>query len=484
MAELVDAQDLGSCDESCGGSSPFTRTIHIKYIRLLKTDLKWVIMKIIENNKEGLKVKLTISIDWQEIENKTNHKLQDIAKTAHIKGFRRGKVPLNVIENKYKLAASQESLDELIKECTHKIFHDENITPASEPKLDVVTFEEGKDFVYKVEVELMPKFDLPEIKNIELDKYNVEINDADIIEELELLSTNDMKYTLVKQGKSTKEDAIRINAKGKVDGEYFPGGVLDNTLVVLSEKVFIDNFEEQLLNLKAGDKTIVKVKFPDNYFQDNLAGKNSEFEVEVVEVLEKKIPELNDDFAKNFKLNSITELKDNIKSALNKELSIIAYSLQKKYLFDKLENIVEFDVPESMLKRELDLLKGKAETFKRENKNFNLGKTEEELEQELKKLAKRRTKLGILLSEIAKANNITVTHEDIRQTILDQPSHIRSNILEMYKTNPKILEMISGQALEYKAVAFLIEKSTNTLKTLSKDELIKKYEAIEEESLL
>lgn len=431
-------------------------------------------MNVTELKKEELNLELKVVIPSKSIDTEVQSELASLARTAKIQGFRPGKVPLSVIEKKYGDSVRGRVLNNKIQSSLKDIIKERKLNTVGDPTLDDVKMEAGKDLEFVLKFELVPEITMPDFKKISVEKPILEITEKDIEEKIEQLLDLSKKFEKESKGKAAKGDQIVIDAIGETGGKPFEGGKLDAYKLVIGSGVFIPGFEDQLIGLKAGSEVVVKVTFPVDYHASDLAGKEAEFKVKVLSVFKSEAPELNEEFAEQYGCKSVQELKEKLSTMLENQYAGPVNTMMKLHLFDQLEKMLKFNVPETLFNREFETLKTNTEAAKKSDEGL-AKKSAKELEEYCKKLATRRVRIGLLLAEYAKQNNIQVTFDEIKQAVMNQarnfPGH-EAAIYEYYKKNPSALSSLQGPLLEDKAVGSIFDTQVNLLeKKYSKKKL-------------
>ncbi len=370
-------------------------------------------------------------------------------------------------------------MDEVLWNCVNdsarKIAEDEGLRPAMKPDVSISSYEEGADLEFKLSMEIMP--DVPELDfgKINVTEYEFDVPEEEIEQGLERLASSRKQYNDADaKTKAKLGDAVKIDFLGKTDGEPFDGGKGEGFQLELGSNQFIPGFEEQLVGKKAGDETVVKVTFPEQYHSEALAGKEAEFDDTVHLVMTPTQPEINDALAKEVGFEDLKALKDAVREQISGDYAGMARNKAKKELFDWLDENVKFDTPEKMRELEFQgvweqLQRAKAEGDK------SLDKPEDELKAEYEVISERRVRLGILLSEIGRTNNIQVGKDELTRAVMNQAQMFpgqEQKVFEFYQQNPQHVEELKGPIIEDKAVDFILEKSKRTKKKVSIDELM------------
>lgn len=439
-------------------------------------------MQITEISATGLKREYKVVINAAALESTVNEKLEAVRGQVNMPGFRPGKAPAALIKKQYGRALLGEAMEESVNSALQKTLEDNKLRPAMQPKVDIQTFEEGKDFECTIAVEVLPEIVPGDFKQIKLERLVVEPNDTEVDEFMTRLS--DQQKTYEKADKvSEKGDQVVIDFSGSVDGVKFDGGTATDYPLVLGSNSFIPGFEDQLVGMKVGEQKIVKVTFPEAYGNSDLAGKPADFDCTLKEVRAAAAVTIDDEFAKRFGLQSLQELKDNIKRDLGSEYKSLARMKMKRSLLDQLSDQHSFDVPPGMVEMEFGQIwneissdKARLEAEMAEEK-----KSEDELKAEYQKIAERRIRLGLLLSEVGRINNIEVKSEEITRAMVEQARRFpgqERQVMEYFQKNPEAAQSLRAPIFEDKVVDFIVEMASVTDKTVTKEELQKEVEAV------
>ncbi len=430
-------------------------------------------MKITELTKDKSTYQLKVTFSAEQINEKIETKLLEIAKTVKMNGFRAGKAPIAVLRKKYAPSIREDIARETIESAIKQIIKEQDLNIAFDPEVTDFKNEVNSNLEFTLKFELMPEITLPDFKKIEIERPKLKVTDENINDQLDRISQFSKKYDTEIKTKAKKYDQVTIDAIGYVDGEAFEGGKLDAHKLVLGSGSFIPGFEDQLIGCKKGDDVSVKVDFPVDYQAKSLAGKPSEFKVKVLSVHQQNEFKLDDEFAKNFKCQTIEELRqqisDNFASSYNEPVNI----MMKMKLFDSLEKTLDFEVPASLLEKEITTLNQQSSQF---NDDSDIKKmSEDEKKDYISNLALRRVRIGLMLAEYIKEQKITITEDDFRQAIIAQARNYpgqEQQIFEFYQKNRNALESIKGPILEDKAVKIIFDKEVIiTEKLYNQDDL-------------
>ncbi len=427
--------------------------------------------------KNKLAHSFTVVIPAKEFADKQTAKLEEIRKEAKIQGFRPGQAPMNIIKAKYENAVKGEVLDELIQSYTNKTFEDNKIRPALRPKIEIKTFEDGKDIEYTIDVESLPDIKPADFSKLSIEKLVAEASEKEVNNALEKLAAARKTTEVVDEKRATKTgDVIVIDFVGSIDGVEFKGGTGKDYYLDLGSNTFIPGFEDQLTGHQIGEKVDVNVTFPENYHSKDLAGKKALFKVDIKELRKYKTPEMNDEFAKSFGSETMDALKEMIKAELNKEYANVARMHTKRALLDALAEAHSFDVPQGMVDMEFDAIWKQFEEAKKANQldDDEKAKSEDELKKEYRDIAERRVRLGLLLAEVANENKITLTKEDLTNAVMAEARRYPGQekiVFEYYQKNPQALDHLKAPLFEEKVVDYILGVVQTNEKKMTPEEL-------------
>ena len=453
-------------------------------------------MTITQTLSEGLKREFEVVISSKEIDNLINQKLVGIAKEAKLPGFRPGKVPISVVKNRFGKQVLGEVVRESIDNASKETMESHNLTASSQPKIEIITFEEGEDLKAKLSVEIMPDFEIPELTSLEIIKPIVEIADNDINDAVEKIAKENINTKPIKKNRAAKlGDTIVIDFLGKVDDVPFDGGEAKGHNLKLGSNSFIPGFEDGLVGA-VKDKTIsVKVTFPQDYQAKNLAGKEATFVTTINEIREDAKLDINDEFAKTLGMESLEALKNAVSEQLKKQHDEASREKAKRDILDKLANLVSFDLPETLEKEEYaSICKAMNPNAKPDHDHDHDHDNDHDYDNDLpapdkgmskaekddaSEISKRRVRLGLLLSEIGRKNSIKVEEEDTRNAMMKEIQKYpgqEKEVMEYFKKNPDAQQQLSGPIFEDKIIDFILELAKVKEKIVSIEELYKSEE--------
>jgi trigger factor len=442
-------------------------------------------MEVIETLSDGLKREFQIQVPAADLEARVSQRLGELKERVQLRGFRPGKVPVTHLKKIYGKAVMAETIEAVIREFNSKIVSERGLKLATEPKVTIPNEETekliggGTDLAYTLALELLPKIDLADFKGIALERLVAAVTEAEVDEAVAKLAEQNKPYAVKAEGAKVETgDRVVIDFTGRVDGKLFEGGTGGDVAVNIGSATFLPGFEDQLVGMAAGEKRLVRITFPANYANAELAGKQAEFDVTAKSIEAPGTVTINDDFAKLLSLDSLDKLKEAVKGRLQLEHTAASRQRVKRQLLDKLDEMHKFALPPTLAEDEFKNvwiavegdLKAQGRTFADE------GTTEEKAREEYRTIADRRVRLGLVLAEIGEKNNITVTDEEITRAIVDRarqvPGH-EQQVWDYYRKNPQAVATLRAPIFEDKVVDFLFELAKLTEKQVSREELFR-----------
>ncbi len=445
-------------------------------------------LQIIEKSGEGLSRTFGVTVPAKDLTDKLEAKIAEITPQLNLKGFRPGKVPAGHIRRLYGRSLMGEVIEQTLSESTQQALEGAKLRPAGQPDLKLESDMDqvllGKaDLAYEIAVELIPEFDPVDVTTLKLTRPVYEPSEAEVDEAIAELATQNRTYE-ARTGKSVKAidgDMVVIDFLGRIDGEAFEGGAATDAQLVLGSGQFIPGFEEQLVGAKPDSKLTVKVSFPDDYGVENLKGKAAEFEVDVKEVRAPVEAKLDDDFAKTLGLTDLPALREAVTGQLKSRYDSMSRFKVKRALLDVLDTKHDFPLPPGMVEAEFGGIwaQVQAENEREGISEEDKGKSEEQLQAEYRKIAERRVRLGLVLAEIGRRQNVTVSEQEVLQAARDEAMRFRGQeqqIFDAIRNNPQMQAQIRAPLYEDKVVDAIISQATVTEQKVSKDKLMQEDE--------
>jgi trigger factor len=442
-------------------------------------------MQVTETLADGLKRELKVVVPASELNERLAARLEELKNQVRLKGFRPGKVPVKHLKLVYGRSAMAEIVQSVLNETAQKTLTDRGEKPAMQPSYDLPEGDQETeqvlaghaDLAFSMKYEILPKVELKDFKGIKIERPIADITEADIDREVSNLAESARSYS-AKEGAAEKGDRLTISYMGMIDGAPFEGGSADNAMIRLGSGQFIPGFEDQLMGATAGERRTLNVKFPDDYGATQLAGKNAEFSVTVSEVAAPGELTLDDELAKRLGVESLARLKEIVRRQVESQYGSYTRQKVKRQLLDALDGVYSFDLPPSMVEFEFNNIWNQVlQDLARANRTFaDENTTEEKAREDYRRIAERRVKLGLVLSEIGERNNIQVTDEEVNRELTAYvrrfPGRERE-LIEAYRKNPSARASFRAPIFEEKVVDFLLELADITDKTVSKEELTK-----------
>ncbi|HEX7946501.1 MAG TPA: trigger factor [Phenylobacterium sp.] len=442
-------------------------------------------MQIVEKSGEGLSRVYGVTVPVADLTERLDARVAEVTPTLNIKGFRPGKVPPAHVRRLYGKALMSEVVQATLNESTQKVLTDNNLRPAGEPELkpegDFEAVMDGKaDLAYELSIDLMPEFEPVDASTLSLSKPVYVPTAKEIDEAVADLAKQNRTYE-AKTGKTVKAkdgDQLLIDFIGRVDGEAFEGGTATDVELVLGSGQFIPGFEEQLVGAKPDSDLTVKVTFPENYQASNLAGKAAEFETKVKEVRGPVDSPADDAFAERLGIENLEKLKELVKGNLEEQYAGASRFKLKRALLDVLDTKHDFPLPPKMVEAEFASIWNQVQQDKEAGQlpPEDAEKSEEQLTKEYRKIAERRVRLGLVLAEIGRANNIQVTDAELNAAILAEARKYGPQAQEVFnllRENQNAQAQLRAPIFEDKVVDLIVSKAKVKDKKVSKDELMK-----------
>ncbi|WP_333805964.1 trigger factor [Phenylobacterium sp.] len=442
-------------------------------------------MQIVEKSVEGLSRVYGVTVPSALLAEKVEARIAEITPTLNLKGFRPGKVPAGHVRKMFGRSLMSEVVEQTITETTQKVLSDNNLRPAGEPDLrpegDIQQVVEGKaDLSYEIALEVIPEFEPVDFSGISLKRPVYEPTDKEVDEAVAELAESTKTYE-PRKGKTTKAkdgDQLLIDFVGRVAGEVFEGGSAEDATLTLGSGQFIPGFEAQLVGAKPEDEVLVKVTFPAEYQAAHLAGKDAEFTVTVKEVRAPKASKIDDELAQRLGIEDLGKLKELLRSNLQSQFSSATRFKLKRALLDILDEKHDFPLPPRMVEAEFSQI---WEQVQQDKAAGNLppedaGKTDEQLEAEYRKIAQRRVRLGLVLAEIGRVNNVQVTEQELAEAMRAEAMRYgqqAQQIFDFFRQNPSVQAQLRAPIFEEKVVDLIVSKAKVEDEKVSKEELLK-----------
>lgn len=439
-------------------------------------------MNITERKNEALYAEFAIQVPAEQVQAQIDLRLAEVGKKVKLDGFRPGKAPKALIEQRYGESVRAEALEKSVEDAVVKTLKEKNITPAVQPKVEVTKFDNDNVLEFTVSIEKMPEIKDVDFKSISLEKLVTPVEETEIDEAITRIAANYKTSKAIEPARAAKMgDVVKLDFDGSVDGKKLPGMNAKNFELELGSNMFVDTFEEQLVGLKAGDQKTVNVHFPADYRHPDLKDQDAVFEVTINEVCESVEAELNDELAKKVGIQSLDELKSAIRTQLEREYDNVSRTRLKRGLLDALDKAQPFDVPQSMADSEYtQIWQYHIQDVKSREMDVAEAEADEESKAEFRTIAQRRVRLGLLLSKIGEDNKITVSNQELHQAIMREAYNYpgqEEQVVKFYQKNPQAVGSLRAPLYEEKVVDYILSQVTLNEKKVSKEELHKDPDA-------
>ncbi|MBH3272612.1 trigger factor [Serratia marcescens] len=428
-------------------------------------------MQVSVETTQGLGRRLSITVPADTIKQAVKKELINAAKSVRIDGFRKGKVPMNIVEQRYGASVRQDVLGEAMQRSFVDAIIKEKINPAGAPNYVPGEYKEGEDFTFAVEFEVYPEVELKGLENIEVEKPVVEVNDEDVDAMLDTLRKQQATWKETDRA-AEAEDRVTVDFTGSIDGEEFEGGKASDFVLAMGQGRMIPGFEEGLVGHKAGEEFSIDVNFPEDYHAENLKGKAAKFAIVLKKVEERELPELTEEFIKRFGVadGSVAGLRTEVRKNMERELKGAVRNRIKSQAIDGLVSANEIGVPAALIDGEIDVLRRQAAQRFGGNEKQALELPRELFEEQ----AKRRVVVGLLLGEVISTNDLKADEDRVKTLIEEMASAYEdpSEVIEFYSKNKELMNNMRNVALEEQAVEALLAKAKVTEKATTFSELM------------
>ena len=417
-------------------------------------------MQVSVETTQGLERRLTISVPAETVDVEVNNRLRQVSKTQRINGFRPGKVPPSVIQKRYGKSVRQEVAGEIMQRSFVDAIVAEKINPAGRPSFVAKSNEDGKELKFEATFEVYPEVELKDLEKITVERPDVEVTDTDLDEMFETLQKQHQTWKENKR-KTKKGDKLTLDFTGRIDGEEFEGGKAEAFELELGAGRMIPGFETEITGMKVGDEKTIKVTFPEDYHAENLKGKEAEFDIVVHKTEGSVLPTVDDEFAKLFGVEEggVDALREEVSKNMSRELTQAVKVKVKNQVLEGLLAGHEVGLPSALVAQEVDVLRQQAmQRFQGQMDPKNLPELPSEM---FKEQAERRVKIGLLLGEVIKVNELKVNDAKVDELIATAASAYEDpkEVIEYYANNKELMQQMQNVALEEQAVEFLVEKA-------------------------
>ena len=418
--------------------------------------------KIEEIKNKGLDIEWNMTIPAEKINVILDKKYQELSQNINIPGFRPGKVPIAIIKKRYSKSVMSEILDNLINDNLREVFLEKKIRPSVQPTVNVKSYEEGKDLSLNVIIQKMPDIELIDLSEIKIEKSSLEVSDSDIKNTLDDIAKKHERFLPLKKKRAAENgDLVLFDYEGMIDGKAFDKSKGKDETVVLGSNKYIPGYEEQMVGLSINEDKNISVTFPSDYRETKIAGKKANFHLKIKDIQErvKKVP-IDDQLAKELGEKNLDVLKEKVKEKIQKDFKTLSNLKMRREATEILLKKNKFEIPSKMLEQEVNFLKSQSQDKKNEK--------------ELSDIAKRRVKLGIIISSISDNNKINVEDSDLTKAVVEEAQKYpgkEKEVVEFYKNNPQMMNNLRGIALEEKVMSFIVNSCKKIEKKCTMEQL-------------
>ncbi|EHH68584.1 trigger factor [Gluconobacter morbifer] len=435
-------------------------------------------MQVTPTLNEGLKRAFTVVVPSADLQARRDARLAEVAKTIKLPGFRPGKVPASLVKQRYGASVNAELLEEFVNDATGKLLQEQNIRPAMQPKVDIVSAgEEGKDLEFKLETEILPEIEIPDLSGLKLTRLNAKVSEETVEKALNDVAKRSRKFETIEEDRpAAKGDVLTVDFVGKLDGTPFDGGTADDVNVEIGGEGFIPGFAEQMEGMKPGEERTINVTFPEDYQAEELAGKAVTFDVKAKALKKPVDPAIDDELAKTIGFENLEQIRKIISDQAEGEYKQLSRLRIKRDLLDALAEKTDFEAPQNMVDAEFNQIWARVEEDRKAGRldEEDAGKDDETLRADYRRIAERRVKLGLLLAEIGRKQDIQVSREELIGAMQQEAQRYPGQekmVFEFFSKNPQAVEGLRGPILENKVVDYLIELADVTDKEVTPEEL-------------
>ena len=434
-------------------------------------------MQVTEVNSDGLKRDFKVVIEAKEITEKVENRLRELSARVKIPGFRPGKAPIKLLKQRYGPSVMGEVLERAVTDSSAQALNERGLRPAVQPKIEIDSFEDGKDLEYSMAIELLPEIQPMDFAKLELERVKIKVPDDEVVSALERLAASRKETKPLETPRPAQSgDVLVLDFKGTVHGEALPGMAGEDHHLELGSNSFIAGFEEQLIGTEVGETRTVNITFPEGYGNEKLSGQPAVFECTIKEVRESVPAELNDELAKSMGAESLDDLRDKVKERLAQDYDGFARMRMKREILDQLSEAHDFEVPEAMVELEFNAIWKQVEHDREHGRvdPDDEGKDDEEVKAEYRHIAERRVRLGLLLSEVGRLNQIEVNQEEVNKALFTEAQRHpgqEQQVVEYYRSNPEAQAQLRAPIFEDKVIDFIIDLAKVSERDVTADQL-------------
>lgn len=434
-------------------------------------------MQVTEINAEGLKREFKITIPANDVEKRVEVELEQIGRSARLPGFRPGKIPMLVLRQRFGSSVRGRVAETAVNDSTHQVLNERGLRAAGQPRIEITSFKEGGDLEYRLAFDLMPEIKPIDFAAIKLERLTAEVSDAEVDRALERIAQSQKRSVPITEPREARSgDVVVVDFEGRIGGELFAGGKAEGHYLELGSKSTISGFEDQILGHKAGESFDIEVTFPADYAKSEYAGKPATFHIALKEIREPQPVVVDEEMAKGLGLESLDQLRQQLRSRIERDYGSLSRGRLKRALLDHLAEAHAFTVPQGLVDSEFDAIWQQIEADRKAGRTDpdDAGKSDEQLKKEYREIADRRVKLGLLLSEVGRMNNIEVSNDEISRQVAAEASRYpgrEKQVVEYYRNTPAALAQLRAPLYEEKVVDYILEQAQITDRKVPVEEL-------------
>lgn len=439
-------------------------------------------MQVSVETTSQIERRITVQVPAAEVDQAVAARLQDTAKNVRLNGFRPGKIPMAVVRQRFGKDVRNEVVGELMRQHYVRAITEQSLNPAGYPSIEPTVNQDGQDLEFVATLEVYPEIELKGIDGTEVERPQAEISETDIDSMIETLRTQRAQFQPVERA-AENGDQLKIDFEGFLGDEPFEGGAAEGHELELGSNRFIPGFEEQLVGAKAGDEKTISVTFPEDYQAEHLAGQEATFKVKVHEVSAKALPELDADFIKEFGVEDgdADKFRAEVKSNMEREVKQATQNRVKQQALDALQKANDLTVPQALIDQETEGLKRQAAQQFGLGEDFDVSQLPNEL---FADQARTRVKVGLLLAEVIKQNELEASDDELRARAEELASQYQQpeQVVEQYLNNDELKNQIKSAVLEDKAVDKLLEQAQVKDVSMSYEDVLQAAQQSQEET--
>jgi trigger factor len=427
-------------------------------------------MEVSVETTQGLERKMTVQVPAQRVEDEVDNRLKKLRGQVRLDGFRPGKVPLKVVQKRYGPQVRNEVVSEILERSYGEALEQEGLRPAGQPQIEPVNMEEGGDIKYQATFEVLPPVEVGHIDEIQVERPSAEITDADIDSVIDRLRKQHAEFAPVERA-AAEGDRVTFDFEGTIDGEAFEGNASEDVVTEIGSGQMPEGFEQQLIGVKTGNTPVLEFTFPEEFPDEQIAGKTATFNVTIKNVEEAQLPELDDSFAEQLGLEGgVEELRNRVQQSLESERDQAVRSQLKRQVMDELVRLNPIDLPQTLIDGEIEQLR---EQTKQQMRQY--GQDPEQMDwpaEHFEEEARRRVSLGLLVNEIVRLQELQLDQQRLQQALQQVAANSRDpqQVLQDYQQDRQKMQNLEVQVMEDQVVDWILERAQITDKPMSFDE--------------